>query len=43
MLIKFLDISQWKSATKKKKWVDPMGKIWPNLTTEHNINEAPLT
>ena len=28
---------------KNPKWVDPMGKIWPNLTTEDNINEAPLT
>ena len=28
---------------KNPKWVDLMGKIWPNLTTEDNINEAPLT
>ena len=25
------------------QWVDPMGKIWLNLTTEDNINEVPLT
>ena len=25
------------------KWVDPLSKICPNLTTEDNINEAPLT
>ena len=28
---------------KNPKWVDLMGKIWPNLTTEDNIKEAPLT
>ena len=28
---------------KNPKWVDPMGKIWRNITTEDNINEAPLT
>ena len=27
---------------KNPKVVDPMGKIWPNLTTEDNINEVPL-
>ena len=33
-----MEISQ-----KNPKWVDPMGEIWPNLTTEDNINEAPFT
>ena len=28
---------------KNPKWVDPMGKIQPNFTTEDNINEVPLT
>ena len=28
---------------KNPKWVDPMGEIWPNVTIEDNINEAPLT
>ena len=28
---------------KYPKWVDLMGKIWPNLTTEDNIKEVPLT
>ena len=28
---------------KNPKWVDPMGKIWPNFTNEDNINEVPLT
>ena len=28
---------------KNPKWVDQMGKIWPNLTAEDNINEVPLT
>ena len=29
-------------SRKTPKWVDPMSKIWPNLTTEDNINEMPL-
>ena len=30
-------------SKKNPKWVDPIGKIWPNLTTKDNINEAPIT
>ena len=30
-------------SNKNPKWVELRGKIWPNLTTEDNINEAPLT
>ena len=32
-----------KKTKKILKWVDLMGKSWPNLTTEDNINEAPIT
>ena len=30
-------------SKKNPKWVHPIGKIWPNLTTKDNINEAPIT
>ena len=40
--MKFPDISEWKSA-KNQKWLVPRGKIWPNFTTEDNMNEARLT
>ena len=30
-------------SKKNPKWVDPISKIWPNLTTKDNINEAPIT
>ena len=43
ILIQYSDISQWKSAKKNQKWVELEGKIWPNLTTENNINEVQLT
>ena len=40
---KKINANQWKSEKKNPKWVDPMGKIWPNFTNEDNINEVPLT
>ena len=38
-----MEISKKIQSAKKSKVGVPMGKIWPNLTTEDNTNEAPLT